>query len=59
MRGTKLWLGVYNEHGQLQGFLQTASSAAVEWAEQRLQHLTGQATSICRQDAIAKAPEKQ
>jgi predicted transcriptional regulator len=56
---SELWLGVYNEHGQLQGFLQTESSAAVEWAEQRLQQLTGQATSICRQDAIAKAPEKQ
>lgn len=56
---SELWLGVYNEYGQLQGFLQTESSAAVEWAEQYLQQLIGQATSVYRQDAIAKAPGKQ
>ncbi|MFC6964943.1 helix-turn-helix transcriptional regulator [Halocatena marina] len=56
---SELWLGVYNEHGQSQGFLQTESSEAVEWAEQYLQQLTEQATSVDQQDAIAKAKRKQ
>lgn len=56
---SELWLGIYNEHGQLQGFLHTESPSAVEWAEQRLQHLIGQATPICRQDVIAEDPKKR
>lgn len=43
-----LWLGSYNDHGQLQGLLLTESPAAVAWAEERLQQYIEQATPICR-----------
>lgn len=50
---TSLWLGVYDECGQLQGILQSESPVAIEWAEQHLQHHTEQATPVSRKESIA------
>jgi predicted transcriptional regulator len=44
---TDIWLGIYNACGQLQGILHTESSAAVEWAEQRLQQYAERSTPVC------------
>ena len=54
-----LWLGVYNERGQLQGMLRTESSAAVEWAEQRLQEYAERATSIRLQETTIRTEEQR
>lgn len=51
---TEIWLGVYNDCGQLQGILRTESSAAVEWAEQRLQEYAERATPIVSKERSLK-----
>jgi predicted transcriptional regulator len=56
---TVLWLGIYNECGQLQGMLRTTSFAAVEWAEQRLQEYADQATPIRLRGTITGTEERQ
>lgn len=56
---TELWLGIYNEYGQLQGMLQTESPAAVRWAEQRLGQYTERATLVCRRGTITGTKKQQ
>lgn len=56
---TALWLGIYNECGQLQGMLRTKSSAAVEWGEQCLQEYAERATPVSLRGATARPDEQR